>query len=169
MRLPLLVSVLGWSGTGKTTFIEAAIHECKKRSIDVAVIKKSRHEADLSPGTKDSGRFFSAGAIQSIYLSESAMVRLSAPPSRCDSLTIAGLCPEARIVFCEGLDVDGAVRVLMAGPATSEEELKRPLSEIHIFVATHPDLVRAAEEKNIATFGPGQIRQFVDYLVSREE
>jgi len=169
MRIkPIIVSVLGWSGTGKTTFIEAAIAECGRRGIDAAAVKKSRHQADLPPDTKDSARFFSAGASHSVYLSESTMVRLSAAPGNLDSAAVAALCPGSGIIFCEGLELAGAHIVLMAGAATSESELKRPLAECGILISRETSLLGAAEEKNIAAFAPDEAERFIDYLVSKE-
>jgi molybdopterin-guanine dinucleotide biosynthesis protein MobB len=169
MRIkPIIVSVLGWSGTGKTTFIEAAIAECGRRGIDAAAVKKSRHQADLPPDTKDSARFFSAGASHSVYLSESTMIRLSAAPKSLDGATVEALCPGSAIIFCEGLELAGAHIALVAGAAASESELKRPLSEIGILVARETSMRRAAEAKNIAAFTPDDAERFIDYLVSKE-
>lgn len=165
---PSIVSILGWSGTGKTTFIESAIFECKRRGIDAAAVKKSRHQADLPPDTKDSARFFSAGATHSVYLSESTMVRLSVAPANLDAAAIASLCPGSGIIFCEGLEVDGAYTVLVAGTATKEDELKRPLAESKILIAREPVMLHAAKAKNMVAFAPGEVGRFIDYLLSKE-
>ena len=167
-KKPLVISILGWSGTGKTTFIEVAISECKRRGLDVSALKKSRHEADLPPGTKDSARFFSAGASRSLYLSESTMVQLSATPVGMDATSIAALCPGSSVVFCEGLELAGAPTVLVGGAATSESELKRPLTNTEILITREPSLRRAAESRNIASFAPDEVGRFVDYLLSKE-
>jgi molybdopterin-guanine dinucleotide biosynthesis protein MobB len=168
-RMPIIVSILGWSGTGKTTFIEAAIGECARRGIAAAAVKKSRHSADLPSGTKDSARFRAAGASPSIYLSESEMVILSAPPALLDASSIAALCPEASIIFCEGLDVEGSSLVLVAGDETGESALKRPLSSIDILIARDSAMLKVAGSKYIKAFTPGECGQFIDHLVLLEE
>lgn len=166
---PIIVSVLGWSNTGKTTFIEAAIRECARRGLPAAAIKKSRHAADLPPDAKDSSRFRAAGASPSVYLNESEMVLLSAPPPALDAETIAALCPQAAIIFCEGLEAPGAILVLMAGESGSEEALKRPLASADILVARNPSMILAASSKIGAVFEPEQVGSFIDFLVSKEK
>lgn len=168
-RAPVIVSILGWSGTGKTTFIEAVLRECARRGIAAAAVKKSRHAADIPPESKDSARFRSAGASPSIYLSETEMVILAAPPDSMDAVAITALCPEASIIFCEGLEVTGFPRVLLAGIETEESALKRPLASIDILIARDPDMLRLAESKHVKAFLPGEPGYFIDYLISVEE
>ena len=165
-KMPFIVSVVGWSGTGKTTFIESAIKECVRRGIPSAAIKISRHKADLPAETKDSARFRAAGASPSIYLGESEMVIISAQPASIDAAAIERLCPGAAIIFCEGLVVAGSLLVLVAGTETAEEALKRPLASVDILIARSPALIRMAKAKNIPAFAPEEVGRFIDYLVS---
>ncbi|MFA5851125.1 MAG: molybdopterin-guanine dinucleotide biosynthesis protein MobB [Spirochaetales bacterium] len=166
---PIIISIIGWSGSGKTTFIESAIAECAHRGIQAAAVKKSRHAADLPPEAKDSSRFRSAGANPSIYLSESEMVILAVPPPRMDAETVVALCPQASIIFCEGLDVPGAVLVLVAGAETTEKALKRPIASADILVARDQSMIHAAVLKNVVAFLPEQIGNFIEYVISLEE
>lgn len=163
---PTILSVIGWSGVGKTTFIESALEECAKRGITAAALKKSRHEADLPPDAKDSSRFHAAGATPSIYLSESDMVILTSRPALMDAASIEDLCPRASLIFCEGLDVPSAPIVLVAGTEREESGLKRPLSSIDILIARDPGMIVLAESRSIAAFPPEAVGRFIDYLVS---
>lgn len=165
-RKPLIVSVIGWSGSGKTTFIEAAIGESARRGIAAAAVKKSRHAADLPPDAKDSSRFRAAGALPSIYLSDTEMVVLSAPPAAMDAETIAALCPDAAIIFCEGLAVPGAAILLVAGDAQDEAALKRPLAEIDLLAARKPSLRNLAAERGVPAFAPEDIGRVIDRLLA---
>ena len=162
--LPRIVSVIGWSGSGKTTFLEGAISECARRGIAAAAIKKSRHAADLPPDAKDSSRLRAASALPSIYLSETEMVVLAAPPAAMDAATIAALCPDAAIVFCEGLAVPGSTVALVVGEAEDEAALKRPLAEIDILVARAPGLRKLAAAQGIPAFAPEEVGLIVDRL-----
>ena len=166
IKNPRIVSVIGWSGSGKTTFIEGAIGECARRGIAAAAIKKSRHAADLPPDAKDSSRFRAAGALPSIYLSDTEMVALSAPPAAMDAETIAALCPGAEIVFCEGLAVPEAAILLIAGDAENETALKRPLDEIALLAARAPSLRALAAARGIPSFAPEEIRLIIDRLMA---
>lgn len=166
---PLIISIIGWSGSGKTTFIESAIQECARRGILAATVKKSKHKANLPPDTKDSARFRAAGASPSIYLGESEMVILATPPPRMDAEALIALCPGASIIFCEGLDVPGAVLVLLAGAETAEKALKRPLVSANVLVARDQAMIRAAASKSVAAFSPEQVGLFIEHIISLEE
>jgi molybdopterin-guanine dinucleotide biosynthesis protein len=167
MEKPTIVSVLGWSGSGKTTFIEAAMRECARRGLAVGALKKSKHSPDSSAEEKDSVRFFTAGAISSTYLSPTAMVRISQPPARVDRDTVAELCPGAALIFCEGLEIDGAVVALVDGPVSAALAPKRPLSEIDVFIAAENSLSRAGGYPGLSIFSPEQTIGFVDYVLGR--
>lgn len=166
---PVILSILGWSGVGKTTFIEAAIAECSRRGIPVAAFKKSRHAADLPPDGKDSSRFHAAGANPSIYLSGSEMLLLTAPPAPMDAGAIIALCPQASIIFCEGLLLEGALRVLVAGAETEENALKRPFANIDILVAREPAMLKLAGSRNIKAFPPEDVGQFINHIFLLED
>ncbi len=163
---PVIVSIVGWSGTGKTTFIEKAIEECARRAIPVAAFKKSRHPADLAPDGKDSTRFHAAGADPSVYLSGTEMLLLGSPPPSMDASTLKTLSPRATIIFCEGLEVPGAIRVLVSGEETEEKALKRPLGDVDVLVARSAALRAAAAGRGLAAFDPGSAAAFIDHIVS---
>ncbi len=166
---PVIVSILGWSGSGKTSFVEAAIAECRRRGISAAAIKKSHNVPDLPPDSKDSSRFRRAGAEPSIYLSGNEMLALMAAPARLDEKSIAALCPSASIIFCEGLEVAGARLVLMAGDESDESALKRKLSEIDIIVARNAIMLELAGERGVTSFKAEDIGLLVDYLIATED
>ena len=55
-------AVCGWSGSGKTTFIEGLIPELRKRGLRVAVVKHDAHDFSVDREGKDTFRFTQAGA-----------------------------------------------------------------------------------------------------------
>ncbi|MBQ3455635.1 MAG: molybdopterin-guanine dinucleotide biosynthesis protein B [Synergistaceae bacterium] len=55
-------AVCGWSGSGKTTFIEGLIPELRKRGLRVAVVKHDAHDFSVDRKGKDTFRFTQAGA-----------------------------------------------------------------------------------------------------------
>ena len=57
-----VVSFVGISGTGKTTLIEGAVLELKKRGYRVAVIKHAHHGFEMDRPGKDTWRFAQAGS-----------------------------------------------------------------------------------------------------------
>jgi molybdopterin-guanine dinucleotide biosynthesis protein MobB len=59
---PPMVAVIGWSGVGKTTYLEGLLPALQRRGIRVAVCKHDAHGFQMdTPGT-DTHRFSQAGA-----------------------------------------------------------------------------------------------------------
>lgn len=61
MDIPV-ISFIGWSGSGKTTFLEKLIPVLRGRGLRVAVLKSDGHEFQMDREGKDTFRFSSAGA-----------------------------------------------------------------------------------------------------------
>ncbi|WP_064604570.1 bifunctional molybdopterin-guanine dinucleotide biosynthesis adaptor protein MobB/molybdopterin molybdotransferase MoeA [Photobacterium sp. J15] len=66
--LPLL-GFAAWSGTGKTTLLEAMLPKLVERGISVGVIKHAHHNFDVDKEGKDSYRLRKAGAAQMLISS----------------------------------------------------------------------------------------------------
>ncbi len=61
MDIPI-ISFIGWSGSGKTTFLEKLIPILRGRGLRVAVLKSDGHEFQMDREGKDTFRFSAAGA-----------------------------------------------------------------------------------------------------------
>jgi len=164
---PRILSFIGWSGTGKTSFIEALLRECASRGITAATAKKSRHEANIAPEAKDSERFFTAGASPSVYLDEKSMLVLSRKPENLDAEALAALCPDADLILCEGLELPGCPLVIVAGGAAKADELKRGLGEATALIAEDPALIATAACAGIPCFAPGQAGRLLEWILAR--
>ena len=57
-----IISFVGFSGSGKTTFIEQLIKIIKRRGFSVAVIKHDAHQFQMDKEGKDTYRFYEAGS-----------------------------------------------------------------------------------------------------------
>lgn len=68
-----VVSVVGKSNTGKTTFLEKLITELKKRGYKVAVIKHNVHDFEIDHPGKDTYRHAQAGADAVVIASSHKM------------------------------------------------------------------------------------------------
>ena len=73
--MPVVLSVVGRSNSGKTTLLESLIPELKRRSYRVAVVKHSMRGFDLDQPGKDSWRLTEAGS-DAIVLSAPQKVAL---------------------------------------------------------------------------------------------
>lgn len=71
--MPPVVSIVGKSNTGKTTFLEKLISELTDRGYRVATIKHSHHGIDFHQPKKDSWRHAQAGSVATIVSSTTAV------------------------------------------------------------------------------------------------
>jgi molybdopterin-guanine dinucleotide biosynthesis protein MobB len=59
---PPIISFIGWSGVGKTTFLERLIPLLKSSGVRLALLKRDVHTFELDRAGKDTWRFTQAGA-----------------------------------------------------------------------------------------------------------
>ena len=67
--MPHIISIVGKSGSGKTTFIERLIPELKKRGYKIGTVKHTVHNFEFDKPGKDSWRHKQAGADTAIIAS----------------------------------------------------------------------------------------------------
>lgn len=80
-NLPIL-GFAAYSGTGKTTLLEALLPLIKQKNIRVAVLKHAHHDFDLDTPGKDSYRLRKAGADQMLVASGSRHVLFTETPDK---------------------------------------------------------------------------------------
>jgi len=64
--MPPVVSIVGISDSGKTTFLEKLLRELKSRGYRVATIKHTHHDQVFAPPQKDTWRHIQAGSEATI-------------------------------------------------------------------------------------------------------
>ncbi|MCL6612457.1 MAG: molybdopterin-guanine dinucleotide biosynthesis protein B [Peptococcaceae bacterium] len=102
MRDIPVVSVVGESGAGKTTFLEKLVRELKVRNIRVGVIKHHVHDIDIDRPGKDTWRLSRAGA-DAVAISTPGGVGLFLNLDReMDLDELAGMFRDMDIVLTEG-------------------------------------------------------------------
>ncbi|MEO8422110.1 MAG: molybdopterin-guanine dinucleotide biosynthesis protein B [Hyphomicrobium sp.] len=69
---PLLIGVVGWKNSGKTTLVERLIPLLTARGLKVATVKHTHHELRPPDGATDGERHARAGAITTIVLAPTA-------------------------------------------------------------------------------------------------
>lgn len=79
--LPLL-GFAAYSGTGKTTLLEAILPKIKAHGVRVAVLKHAHHDFDLDTPGKDSYRLRKAGADQMLIASGNRHVLFTETPDK---------------------------------------------------------------------------------------
>jgi molybdopterin-guanine dinucleotide biosynthesis adapter protein len=106
--MPPIVSVVGKSGSGKTTFLEKLIREIASRGYKIATIKHTHHALTFDQPNKDSWRHARAGAVISMC-SSSAEIQIIEPVMR--EFTVEELArrfgEEYDLVLTEGFSKTG--------------------------------------------------------------
>ena len=79
--MPPMVSIVGKSGSGKTTFLEKLILEISSRGYKIATIKHTHHDISFDQPGKDSWRHARAGAAASM-LSSNSQIQIIKPVAK---------------------------------------------------------------------------------------
>ncbi|MEI6386439.1 MAG: molybdopterin-guanine dinucleotide biosynthesis protein MobB [Spirochaetota bacterium] len=160
----LIVSFFGWSESGKTTLIEALIHACLRRGIACGAVKCTRALGAFEPEGKDSARFRSAGASPVAFVGTgvagTTAIFIPTPDSP-DRAWLEALFPGQGILFVEGLEVEGAIRVLVH---RGEGPEKRSSSEVDILVCAESRRRAAWEAAGRLAFPPDAVEAILDLL-----
>lgn len=107
-----VVSVVGYSGSGKTQLLEGLVPELKKRGYRIAVVKHTHHTVEMDrPGT-DSWRLYQAGA-DVVVLASQGKIFMVKPVSQ--EQTVADiqrlLGGNYDLIITEGFKEDRALKI----------------------------------------------------------
>lgn len=121
-----VVTFVGLSGTGKTTFLEKLIPVLKERGLRVAVLKHDAHHFEMDRPGKDTWRFTAAGADVVTISNEERFALIERPRQELRLEEIIARLPEVDLVLTEGykknnypkIEIHRAAlgRSLIAGP-----------------------------------------------------
>jgi hypothetical protein len=155
------VAVLGYSNTGKTTFIEVFTALARDAGFSTAVVKYSRHPGDFDRPGSDTRRFGETPARFVAYRGPGAWfvtvpgdpVPSNAVPGRAetdDALAndeLAEIPPWLRpladsidILVLEGRRLKDSLVCLTAGSASTVNELKYPLDVANVVITASPSI-----------------------------
>ena len=110
--MPPVVSIVGKSKSGKTTFLEKLIRELKSRGYRVATIKHTHHSVSLDQPHKDSWRHVRAGSEVTVVssLSEITMIKpVAAEPTVSEVAQLLG--EDYDIILTEGFSRADAPKI----------------------------------------------------------
>jgi molybdopterin-guanine dinucleotide biosynthesis adapter protein len=71
-KLPVLIGIVGWKSSGKTTLVERLIPLLSERGLKVATVKHTHHDLRPHDGGTDGERHARAGAMQTIVIAPNA-------------------------------------------------------------------------------------------------
>ncbi|MGE0080223.1 MAG: molybdopterin-guanine dinucleotide biosynthesis protein B [Thiohalomonadaceae bacterium] len=102
-----VIGFAAWSGTGKTTLLEAVVARLRARGLRLAVIKHAHHDFDIDHPGKDSHRLRQAGAQQVMVASRRRWALITEHDDDRPEPRLAELLPQ--------LDASGLDFVLVEG------------------------------------------------------
>ncbi|MDO4976946.1 MAG: molybdopterin-guanine dinucleotide biosynthesis protein B [Eubacteriales bacterium] len=114
-----IISVIAYSGTGKTTFLEKLIPELKKNGLRVAVVKHDAHEFEIDKEGKDSYRITKAGASVTGLVSASKSVIMENRPSAVEE--VFDKITDVDLILTEGFKTGNWAKIMLHRQATGKD------------------------------------------------
>jgi len=163
---PLLISVEGDSGAGKTTLIEKLLNELSRRKYIVAAVKHCPHGFDLDVKGKDSWRFAEAGA-KGVFLTSPGRIGLIEDTEHIPTLkNIAeSYFSNFDIVFGEGFGKEKGVEKILVFRKGVSERVPYPQDDILALVS---DFEVEVEKPIFKPDDVSGIADFIEQLLAQE-
>ena len=119
---PPVLSVVGFSDSGKTTYLEKLIAALKGRGLRLGVVKHDAHSFDIDIPGKDSWRLTQAGADITVVASPAKLAMIEKWRGEEDLYRIAGrLVGKVDLVLSEGYKRDKAPKIEIRRAAKSRD------------------------------------------------
>lgn len=107
-------SVIAWSDTGKTTYLEKLIPALRENGVRTAVIKHDGHDFDIDHEGADSARFTAAGAdISGIFSASHAALMLNFPIGAEALVRLTALSGAVDLILTEGCKKEKWPKILL--------------------------------------------------------
>ena len=133
--MPPVISIVGKSNSGKTTFIEKLIDELNSRGYRVATIKHTPQGMSLDKPDKDSWRHLNAGSEATAISSPDRVIMIKPVSQELSLDEIARFFGEEYdIILAEGFKQDNAPKI-----EVHRKEVGSPLSTIKKIIAIATD------------------------------
>lgn len=97
-----IITFVGKSGTGKTTFLEQLIPVLKGRGLRLAVLKHDAHHFEMDKPGKDTYRFTAAGADVVTISNSEQFAMIERPQQELSVADIVARLPQVDVVLTEG-------------------------------------------------------------------
>jgi len=155
--MPPVISIVGRSKSGKTTFIEKLIGELKSRGYRVATIKHTPHGMDFNDQGKDTWRHLNAGSEATAGSSPEGMVLVKPVKQDLTLDEIARFLGEDYdIILAEGFKQSSAPKI-----EVHRREVGPPLSAVRKRIAIATDEIL---EINTRQFSLSDIKGIADLV-----
>lgn len=121
-----VVAVVGWSNTGKTTFLENLIKELKNRGYRVGTIKHHPGNIELDKPGKDTHRHAQAGAEVVIISSPQKMGLVRQTQKEWSLQQMTNLMSDMDIIIVEGFKQEPTLKIEVYRDGFSTGPVARP-------------------------------------------
>lgn len=154
-----IISFVGYSGSGKTTFIEQLIKEMKRRGLKIAVIKHDAHRFQMDQEGKDTFRFYEAGSdcVAICNDEKNAVISRSETCPTAEQM-IAMLPGTYDVIIVEGYRASSLPKIGVSRKATGKG-LSMPLSAL-VAVITDEEIA------GLPTFALDAFSEVADFILS---
>jgi len=136
-----IISVVGFSGSGKTTYIERLIPALKSRGLKVATIKHHHHGFELDKPGKDTWRHKQAGAAVTVISSPSRIGVVMDADHDHSPEELALFAPGVDLFLTEGYKSGPYPKVEIFRPAATENK--------RLFCLEDPALLAVVSSENL--------------------
>jgi len=136
---PPVLSVVGYSGSGKTTYLEKLIPALKSRGLRLGVIKHDAHSFEVDVPGKDSWRLTRAGADITVIASPEKIAIMEKWSREEDLHRIAGrLRGKVDLILTEGYKRGSALKIEIRREAAKGREALSGEDELFALACDHP-------------------------------
>ena len=161
---PLVLGFVAWSGTGKTTLLEALLPLLVGAGLRVGIVKHAHHGFDIDQPGKDSHRLRHAGAARVLVASRqrwALMVETPELPEANLARAIEGLGADPLdVVLVEGFKHERYTKVEVHRPSLGKP-LMFPDDEDIVAVVSDAPLVRATTLPLLDLNQPAEVAAFL--------
>lgn len=152
-----VISFVGKSDCGKTTYLEKLISEMKQRGYKIGIIKHDVHGFDIDKPGKDTWRHAQAGADVVCISSPQKMALIKKVDREMTLAEVVQRIDGVDIIFTEGYKREGILKVEVfrqaacAGPLCEEAELLAMVADVTVY-------------KGIPSFSVNDAKELADFL-----
>ncbi|MDD6024469.1 MAG: molybdopterin-guanine dinucleotide biosynthesis protein B [Oscillospiraceae bacterium] len=132
-----MITFVGKSGTGKTTFLEKLIPVLKARGLRLAVLKHDAHHFEMDKPGKDTYRFTAAGADVVTISNQEKFAMIEQPPEELSLRDIVSRLPQVDIVLTEGYKKSSCPKIEIHRQALNRPILST-LEELLVIMTDEP-------------------------------
>ena len=161
-----VITVTGWSNSGKTTFFTRVVEILTEAGINVGVIKHHGHKAEtVDQKGKDSWKYAQAGANPVVLSSavQYAIFRSTPDGEVTRDELIAQIADEVDFVIVEGFRAAAEGAVELSRKATGKGPKLEPEERIAL-ISDDEDLVASVKAEGKPTFGLEDFEQVARYF-----